>query len=446
MRVCVVGAGVVGCATAFELTLAGHQVTLIDAASEPGTGTSFANGAQLSYSYVEPFANPATLRSLPKLLLGRDSPVRFQLRADLNQWWWGAKFLLACARDTANAGTRQLLNLGALSSKTLDGWIERERLDFAFQRNGKLVLCADSATLERQVAQVRVQAHTGVDQRVLGRDECVAHEPSLAAYPGFVGGIWTPSECVGDPYLFCKALVALLNQRGARCLFSTWVAGFEICRERAVAVRTQAGLIEADAFVLATGLEGPRLASELSERLPIYPIKGYSLTLRMKEKNRAPTVSVTDLAQKTVFAPLNGSLRVAAMAEIVGRDFTIPPDRIDRMVRAVEKIYPGLCNFDELCPWAGLRPATPNSVPIIRTARAIRNVVLNVGHGALGFTLAAGSARLVSAMLGDIGSLLGNDSEDEPSDTEFVNGRLACRDGRTLDAHAGRVLRHGSSE
>lgn len=394
-----VGAGVVGCASAFELGLAGHQVTLIDAASEPGTGASFANGAQLSYSYVEPLANPATLRSLPKLLLDRDSPVRFKLQADFDQWWWGARFLLACARRTSNAGTQRLLEIGALSRKTLDGWIEREHLAFAFQRNGKLVLGADSATLARQAEQVRLQAPLGAEQYLLGRDACVAREPALAACAGFAGGVWTPGECVGDPHLFCRAMVESLKQRGARCLFNTGAEGFEIRNRRAVAVRTPAGLIEADAFVLANGLEGTLLAAALSERLPIYPIKGYSLTLKIRDKTRAPTVSVTDLAQKTVFAPLDGALRVAAMAEIVGRDLTIPHDRIDRMVRAVERVYPGLCSFEELHPWAGLRPATPDSLPIIRAARDISNVVFNLGHGALGFTLAAGSARLVGRII-----------------------------------------------
>ena len=399
MKVCVVGAGVVGCATAFELSQAGHEVTLIDAASEPGTGASFANGAQLSYSYVEPLANPATLRSLPKLLLDRDSPVRFKLHADLDQWCWGARFLLACTRRTANAGTQRLLELGALSRRTLDSWIEREHLAFAFQRNGKLVLCADSATLAHQSERVRLQAVMGVDQQVLGQDACIAREPALEACSGFVGGVWMPSECVGDPYLFCQVLVASLKQRDARCLFNTVATGFEIRRQRAVAVRTQVGLIEADAFVLANGLQGTVLAAALSERLPIYPVKGYSLTLKMKKKARAPKVSVTDLAQKTVFAPLNGALRVAAMAEIVGRDLTIPQDRVDRMIRAVERVYPGMCSFDELHPWAGLRPATPDSVPVVRAARKFDNVVLNLGHGALGFTLAAGCARLVGGII-----------------------------------------------
>ncbi|MGE0329222.1 MAG: FAD-dependent oxidoreductase [Ramlibacter sp.] len=399
MKVCVVGAGVVGCATAFELALAGHQVTLMDAAAGPGTGTSFANGAQLSYSYVEPLANPATLRALPKLLTDPASPVRFRLRADPHQWAWGARFLMACTRRAAQAGTGELLALGALSRQTLDGWVRDHGLAFSLRRNGKLVLCADAAMLRQQARQVQLQARAGAVQQVLGRSECLAHEPALADHPGFVGGVWTPDECAGDPYQYCQSLVALLRKAGGQCLFNTTAQGFELRGARAVAVRTPHGAVQADAFVVANGLQARALAAALGERLALYPIKGYSMTLKYRHGAQPPRVNVTDLAHKMVLAPMDGALRVAAMAEITGTGLAIAPDRLQRMAQAVEQIYPGLCSLEETRPWAGLRPATPDSVPVIRAARGAANVILNVGHGALGFTLAAGSARRVRGLL-----------------------------------------------
>ena len=398
MKICVIGAGVIGCATAFELLKEGHTVTLLDANVGPGLGTSFANGAQLSYSYVEPLANPATFWSMPKLFFGTDSPVRFRLRVDPAQWAWGLRFLASCTSTQAKRGTRNLLRLAALSREVLDEWMNEDTLRFDFKRNGKLVLCPDENSLRHQAAQVALQEYAGTRQFILDRQECWNREPSLTHYQSFAGGVWTPTECVGDPHAYCKSLVELLSQQGALTLFQTEVQQFVMRSGQARAVVTNRGKIEADAFVVCAGIHAPTLARQLGEALPIYPIKGYSLTLQMRRSAIAPTVSVTDLSKKMVLAPLGGHLRVAAMAEVVGDDLRIPPDRVERILAAVEEIYPGLCELTDSHPWAGLRPATPSSEPVIRTSK-VSNVHLNVGHGALGFTLAAGSARVVSALV-----------------------------------------------
>lgn len=388
----------VGCATAFELLKQGHQVTLLDANVGPGLGTSFANGAQLSYSYVEPLANPATFWSMPKLFFGKYSPVRFRLRVDPAQWAWGLRFLAACTCTQAAKGTRNLLRLAALSREVLDGWMQEDALSFDFQRNGKLVLCPDENSLQRQAAQVKLQEYAGTRQFILNQQECWNREPSLVRYQSFVGGVWTPTECVGDPHAYCKSLVELINDNGGQSFFQTEVRQFVMRAGQARAVVTNRGQIEADAFVICAGVHAPALARQLGESLPIYPIKGYSLTLQMRDSVKAPTVSVTDLAKKMVLAPLGGHLRVAAMAEVVGDDLKIPPARVEQILSAVEEIYPGLCKATDSNPWAGLRPATPSSEPVIRTSR-VSNVHLNVGHGALGFTLAAGSARVLGALV-----------------------------------------------
>jgi len=393
--VCVVGAGIVGCATAYQLARAGFQVHLVDAAPEPGTLTSFANGAQLSYSYVEPFASPATLRSLPGMLLSPDSPVKFRLRADWRQWAWGLRFLSACRAETARDGTARLLALAQLSRHTLEGWMREEPWSFAFARNGKLVLCPDVQTLQRQEAQVEVQAALGCDQQVLTPQQCLQHEPALeAGKAAMAGGIWTADECVADPYLLCRELVRSLRRMGGKTSFNTRVSSFARQGHRFVAAKAGTHDIAADAFVLAAGPHAAALASTFGLRLPVYPIKGYSITVPFLTKSR-PTASVTDLGRKTVFAPLGDQLRVAAMAEITGYDMAVSPARVRAMVESVEAVYPGLCDTRAPQVWSGLRPATPNSVPIIDRMLET-NLFVNAGHGALGLTLAAGSAARIS--------------------------------------------------
>jgi D-amino-acid dehydrogenase len=407
MKVCVIGAGIVGCATAYRLARDGHAVVLLDAAAGPALGASFANGAQLSYSYVEPLASPATLRCMPGMLLDPASPLAFRPRLDWRQWRWGLRFLAACTRTQARRGTVALWALAQASRAALDEWRAEEGWSFDFAENGKLVLCPDAASLARQREQVAFQAALGCRQEVLDARACLEREPALAGYAGrFAGGVWTAGECVGDPHRLAELMADGARRLGGRLRFSTRVTGWRAQAGRIAAVRTRSAAgdgeeeIEADAFVLAAGPAAAALAAPLGVDLPVYTIKGYSLTLSVRPQRSLPAVSVTDLSRKTVFAPLAGRLRVAAMADIVGHDLSLPPERLRRMRDAVEAVYPGLADWScATSPWAGLRPATPTSVPIIGRAPRWANLWLNAGHGALGLTLAAGSAVALARQL-----------------------------------------------
>jgi D-amino-acid dehydrogenase len=399
VKVCVIGAGIVGCSTAYQLARMGYEVHLVDDAAGAGLMTSYANGAQLSYSYVEPLASPNTLRSLPGMLVSPDSPLRFKLKADWRQWAWGLQFLKACTRAQVEGGTRQLLELSQLSRDTLVEWMGHESWSFDYKVNGKLVLCPSSASLQAQERQIRFQRLLGCRQDVLSVRECVEKEPALASYSGdFSGGVWTADERVGDPYQLCQALVKSAQRMGSTVSFNTGVDGFITRGQRVTGVRTRKGELMADAFVLASGAKAAAHASALGIYLPICPIKGYSITVPIKEASRAPLVSVTDLSRKTVFAPLGQNLRVAAMAEMGASDLSIPEERIKQMAASVEAVFPGVCDLTNTRPWAGLRPATPTSIPIVGR-RKFENLYLNTGHGALGLTLAAGSAVALSREL-----------------------------------------------
>ena len=408
-HVCVVGAGVVGAATAYRLAQSGHRVTLLDAADAPATGTTWANGAQLSYSYVEPLATPAVLRKLPAMLRDPQSPLRFRLTGEWSQLSWGLRFLAACRAATVQRSTAALLKLADLSRRDLAAAEAQDGLQFQHERSGKLVAYDSAEALEGAARQLELQRAMGCEQQLLDRQACLQREPALASQrERIAGGIWTPTEAVGDAAALTRELIVRAQSRGTALRLGCRVVGWDSDRGQVRAARLSSGeRLVADAFVLANGHEAAHLARPLGLRLPIYPIKGYSITLPLRSAALAPKVSVTDAGRKMVFAPLGGQLRVAGFAELVGRDLRLDGARIQALVDAVGEVFPGGCDLRaDPRPWAGLRPATPTSRPIVgRTRRA--NLFLNVGHGALGLTLAMGSARVLDEALAGRDSAVG---------------------------------------
>ena len=398
MHVCVLGAGIVGLATAWQLQRQGHQVTVIDRAL-PGAGASGGNGAQLSYSYVQPLADPSIWKQLPKLLFSPSSPLKLRPQLDPLQWRWGVEFLAACNAQTSRDTTARLLALAALSRAGFEAMQADIAPDCDFSATGKLVLYASSAGLEGARAQLDLQRGMGSDQRLVSPDECIAIEPALASYRGqMAGAVYTPSECAADCLKVCDALMAALTARGVRFLLGCEATGFARGEGRIAAIRTTQGDVTADAFVLALGAASHKLGRALGAYLPVYPLKGYSITVEVDEApGAAPRVNVTDSARKVVFARIGSRLRVAGMAELVGHDASIPAARIATLAEATRAVFPHASRLEELHPWTGMRPATPKGLPIIgRLPNAPSNMLFNTGHGALGFTLAFGSAAKIA--------------------------------------------------
>lgn len=400
-HVCVLGAGIVGLATAWQLHRDGHQVTVIDSA-QTGAGASAANGAQLSYSYVQPLADPALWLQLPKLLLAPDSPLKFRLRMDPHQWAWGLRFLAACRDHVSRRTTASLLSLAAESRLAFDQLMAQEALACDFSATGKLVLYPDASTFASARRQMALQRSLGTVQQALTPAEAVGIEPALAHHAAhFAGAIHTPSECAADCLKVCEALQHRLQALGVRFRFQTEVTRLVPRGKRIVAAETREGPIEADTFVVALGTGSRQLAAPLGLDVPVYPLKGYSITVQASEvAGAAPRVNVTDAARKVVFARIGDRLRVAGMAELVGHDRAIPADRIASLVASARALFPQASGFDEVQPWAGLRPATPSGLPLLgRLPGSPANLLFNTGHGALGFTLAFGSARRVASAL-----------------------------------------------
>ena len=416
----VVGAGIVGAATAYALSRAGWAVTLIDARAAAGQGESRANGAQLSYSYVEPLATPDALRALPGWLLSADSPLRWRPRPEAAHLRWLASFVAACRWSEVQRTTAALLSLSGLSRNTLDGWLAEqsglaERSLHA--RPGKLVVYRKPgarAAVERQLAW---QRELGCEQRLVEAGECVALEPALAAGGGgpIAFGVWTASEEVIDAALLAQGLA---EASGAALRFDTTVRSIERGRDSGLRLHLAGpaasgadlagpaaegqgpptGAIEVEHLVIAAGPATEALLRPWGWAPPIEPIRGYSITLPIVDSGAAPHASVTDQGRKLVYARLGAQLRVAGFAELCGPERRVDPRRIAALCQAVRDTFPGACRFDDPQPWVGLRPATPGGRPLVGATRW-PGVWLNAGHGALGLTLACGSAALLTSMM-----------------------------------------------
>ncbi|WP_341903004.1 D-amino acid dehydrogenase [Polaromonas sp. YR568] len=401
MHVCVLGAGIVGLATAYQLRLAGHEVTVVDRAT-PGAGASGGNGSQLSYSYVQPLADPGIWRQLPKLLLSPDSPLKIRPQWDWRQWQWGLQFLAACNSTTSRETTASLLTLAARSRQSFDNMLAREQLNCDFSATGKLVLYSDADSLANAKRQMLLQRAMGSQQEAVSSDRCVELEPALKHHHANISGaIYTPGECAADCQKTCTALMQVLRSQGVRFLLGTSISSLIQRGKLITAVATSQGHLEADRFVMALGADSPRLAARLGIHLPIYPLKGYSITVDVAgPPDAAPFVNVTDSARKVVFARIGSRLRVAGMAELTGYDTRIQLAQIESLKASTQAMFPYSSRFEALHPWAGMRPATPTGLPVVgRHQRGPDNLLFNTGHGALGFTLAFGSAEKIAALI-----------------------------------------------
>lgn len=407
MKVAIVGAGVIGCAAAWEFLRQGEQVVLLEAHEGPGLETSYANGGQLSYDYVAPLADPGVFPDLPGWLLDASSPLRFRPQLDTRQWRWLAAFLKACNADTARRSTSALLQLSYLSRDTLHAWMEEAPIDFHYRRNGKLIAYRSQRLLEKARRQVEYQATQGSRQRILDRHEAVEIEPALAGLgEALAGCVYTPTEEVGDCYLFTKQLFERVAahpnatvRTGARVVALPNRAG------RISGVQLENGeLIEAEHVVVANGLRGYDLLKQHGERVLLYGLKGYSLSIPLgtghgqSEPAASPSISVTDYERRIVYAELGNVLRVAAMVDIGDRSNDIRPERIRHLKAEVARTFPGLA-VEQAEAWAGERPAMPEGRPVVGRSRRYENLWLNLGHGALGFTLACGSAVLLHGLM-----------------------------------------------
>lgn len=398
MKICVLGAGVIGVSTAYALARLGHEVTVIDKGADVASGASHANGAQLSFSYVEPFASPTTLKALPKYLTGMDPALRLGVGIKPSYIKWGLSFVKNCgsARFDDNLNT-----LAALSHESRESFdlFERELPKDALKRtaNGKLVLISNPATLERAKTASDTYKALGLEHQVLTKEACILREPSLKHMTRpFLGGVYAGSESALDPVIYCTALKNATQNLGGTFRFNETVKQVRLQDARVSFVETTAGHIPCEAVIVCLGNGVNDIVKPHGLSVPIYPVQGYSLTLPARDT--APKVSVTSLKEKVVFTHLGHSVRIAGFT-----DTNLSPraakKRGLRLKALARDMWPTIADYDAASHWTHYRPMTPSGVPVIGETN-VSGLYLNAGHGALGYTFAAGSAMRIAKQIG----------------------------------------------
>jgi len=404
MRVVVLGSGVIGVSTAWWLSRAGHDVTVIDRRSGPAQETSFANGGQISVSYAEPWASPGAPLKLLRWMMRDDAPMVFRPRLDARQWAWGVQFLRECLPGRFEPNLRAMVRLSEYSRSTLRAMRSELGLEYDQVQRGILHFYRDAAAFEASQRGGGIMRDLGIDRRVVSPDEVVALEPALGPHrASIVGGDFTPDDESGDVHKFTVALADHCTRAGVDFQYDTQITrlipeGGQIRAVETIDARGAFGSREADAFVVAMGVGSPALVKPLGLRVPVYPAKGYSLTLPVRHGALAPTVSLSDSSHKLVMSRFGDRFRLAGTAELSGYSRALDERRCASMLNYARTLFPDAFNVEDVRYWSGLRPTTPSNVPLIGRTR-IANLYLNTGHGTLGWTMGAGSGRALADLL-----------------------------------------------
>jgi D-amino-acid dehydrogenase len=421
MKVIVLGAGLLGVTSAYFLRQHGHDVTVIDRQASPAAETSFANGGQISVSHAEPWANPGAPLKVLKWLGKEDAPLLFRIRADMRQWLWGLQFLRECTPARTRHNIEQIVRLGTYSRDTLQQLRRDIGIAYDERTQGILHFYTSQQEFDGAEAPAAQMRALGCDRRVISADEAVRIEPALRHMRAqLAGATYTAEDESGDANSFARELVKRCEAEGVRFLMSHTVtalraAGGQLDHVEATDSEGRFQRLRADAYVLAMGSLSPLYAQPLGISLPIYPAKGYSVTMPVKDPSMAHQVSLTDDEYKLVFsrlttratphAPGGDRLRIAGTAEFNGYDRDLNRVRCEAIIKRVEQLFPGAGDSEQAQFWTGLRPATPSNVPIIGRSM-LRNLFLNTGHGTLGWTHSCGSgksiARIVSGLTPEV--------------------------------------------
>jgi len=409
MKAIVLGAGVIGVTTAYELARDGHEVVVIDQREDVGLETSFANGGQLAANHAEPWAAPGTVSKALKWLARKDAPLLYRLRLDPALWAWTLEFLLNCSEPKFWKNVERILRVALYSRERYQVLRGELNFEYSLHQKGILNIYRDGHEFDLALEKARTMKELGCERLALDRKGCVDLEPALAHSTQLItGGTWAPHDESGDCLAFTQQLAAHTRTMGVTYQFNTKVLGLDTEGYKIKSAKTDkdnvVGDVEGDVFVLAMGCNSQMLAKTLGLKLHIYPAKGYSLSLPITnpDGNDAPRISLTDDRYKLVFSRQGDIFRVAGLAEFAGYNTDIDEKRAKLILDTTLKLFPKSGESDQATFWAGLRPATPDGVPLLGRGKH-ENLLLNTGHGTLGWTMAAGSARII-ADLANIGT------------------------------------------
>ena len=399
MKVIVMGSGVVGVTTAYCLLKDGHEVTVVERHDGAADETSFANAGLVAPGHAYTWASPKAPKILLKSLWRNDQALRFRLRLDPALWSWSLKFLDNCRAERVAVNTARKVRLCLYSQDMLHEVVEDTGVAFDGAKGGLLYLYRNPAAFEAGVAKMKILTDNGLPLEVVDRDRAAAIDPALQPTKDrIVGGIYAPSDESGDARLFTRNLADWCAERGVRFLYGTTIRGVETAAGEVTGLLTDKGRLTADAYVLALGCQSAALAKPLGLSLPIYPIKGYSVTVPVAGRNNAPRIGGVDEENLVAYAPMGDRLRITATADFAGYDKRHSPADFQTMLGAARDLFPDAADYSRPSYWAGLRPMTPKGTPIFGRGRQ-RNLFLNTGHGHMGWTMSCGSARITADLI-----------------------------------------------
>ena len=403
MHILVLGAGVVGTTTAWYLQKQGHQVTVVDRQNQAGLETSYANGGQISVSHAEPWANPSAPLKVMKWLFQPDAPLLFRPRLDPAQWRWALSFLGQCTSARAAHNIRQMVNLGTYSRSQLQALRNEAGIEYNHLEKGILHFYTNPAEFDGAMEPTRIMQDLGCDRQIIDADRAVELEPALKPIRNRIAGAtYTSEDESGDARMFTQNLAKRCAEAGVEFRYGTEILGFERAGERVLGIQTLRDghheTLRADAYVLSMGSFSAALASQLGIFLNIYPAKGYSISVPVKNEEAAFNVSLTDDEYKLVYSRLGDRMRVAGTAELNGYSRKLNYTRCRAIVRRTAEVMPEAGYWDQAEFWTGLRPATPSNVPYIGKSH-FANLYLNTGHGTLGWTHSCGSAAALADII-----------------------------------------------
>ncbi|WP_417797829.1 D-amino acid dehydrogenase [Terasakiella pusilla] len=400
MRVLVLGAGVVGVTTAFYLQKAGHEVVIVDRQNEPGMETSYANGGQIAAAHADPWASPATPLKALKWLGQKEAPLLFHfLRADPALWSWGLQFLRNCTAKRTEVNTERTLRVALHSRNCLKDVRKEIALDYDCREEGILHFYRNPKEFDLAIEAAETMRRHGLDRKILTPQECVEKEQALSGVKDDLqGGIFSDEDESGDAHRFTQQLGAYCRQQGVEFATNHTIDSLIVENGKVTGVQTDKGVLSGDAYVMCMGSFSAPFLRPYGIKLPIYPAKGYSITLPLSHPERAPSVSLTDDEFKLVFSRLGDRLRVAGTAELGGYSTEVDEVRSRFILRKTLELFPACGEPDDVEFWAGLRPKTPDSVPIIGKS-PLDSLYLNTGHGTLGWTMSCGSAQVIADVI-----------------------------------------------
>ena len=402
MRIAVIGAGLLGVTTAWFLAESGHEVVVIDREEGPGLESSFANGGMLTPSQAAPWNTPGILWQILKWIGREDSPFLLKPSQLFALAGWGTAFLCNSQADRFRLNQQKNIRLGLYSLSVLRKTRQQLQIQYDQSTVGTMKIYRTLRAMEESVNLLRDYRSEQVKFQILDGDGVVGLEPALSAVrKNLAGGIFFPDDESGDARQFCHELALAGSKRGVRFMYKTSVMRLVRSANRIKAVQTSSGNIEADTYILAAGSDSPILARSVGLHLPIYPVKGYSLTMETANQALLPVLPIIDELRHVAITPLGNRLRISGKAELAGYDMSVDESRIQLLLKFLNEIYPdlkGSMATAAVQKWACLRPYSSDGVPIMGPCQ-IDNLFLNTGHGHLGWTLAAGSARLIADLI-----------------------------------------------